>query len=193
MSETRRTHFLTDIIYHRFALGSPTIDPDTGDVFCITSAGLACCFSKDGELRWQHATISEFGRLVFPNGRTGSIALTEELAILHMTSSGWGPQGPARDRFFAFDKQTGECVWVCTPGGPPKDISYSMPVISWQNGRQVAYAGLAGGHMTCVDARTGEPLWRFPMCTGGMSSSAVLYKDMLIAMHGKENLDTSTA
>ena len=191
--EKRFPHFLTDIIYHRFALGSPTIDAKTGNIFCMTSAGVLCSFTPSGDLRWRHATISEFGRLVFPNGRTGSVTLTEELAILHMTSSGWGPQGPARDRFFAFDKQTGECVWVSTPGGPPKDISYSMPVVSWQNGRQVAYAGLAGGHMTCVDARTGEALWRFPMCTGGMSASAVLYKDTLIAMHGKENLDTSTA
>ena len=191
--EQRFPHFLTDIIYHRFSLGSPTIDEDTGNVFCITSAGLACSFTPDGELRWQHATISEFGRLVFPNGRTGSIALTDELAILHMTSSGWGPQGAPRDRLFAFDKATGECVWISTPGGPPKDISYSMPVLAWQNGREVAYTGLAGGFMTCVDARTGEPLWRFPMCTGGMSSSAVLYKDTLIAIHGKENLDASTA
>tara|TARA_R110002096_G_scaffold35289_5_gene99877 strand:- start:2535 stop:4814 length:2280 start_codon:yes stop_codon:yes gene_type:complete len=191
--EKRFPHFLTDIIYHRFALGSPTIDAASGNIFCMTSAGVLCCFSDAGDLLWEHATISEFGRLVFPNGRTGSVALTDELAILHMTSSGWGPQGPARDRFFAFDKLTGECVWVSTPGGPPKDISFSMPVLSWQNGRQVAYAGLAGGHMACVDARTGEALWRFPMCTGGMSSSAVLYKDTLIAIHGKENLDTSTA
>lgn len=191
--EKRFPHFLTDIIYHRFALGSPTVDAKTGNIFCMTSAGVLCCFTDAGELLWRHATISEFGRLVFPNGRTGSVALTDELAIMHMTSSGWGPQGPARDRFFAFDKKTGECVWVSTPGGPPKDISFSMPVISWLNGRQVTYAGLSGGHLACVDARTGEALWRFPMCTGGMSSSPVLYKDTVIAIHGKENLDTSTA
>ena len=185
-------HFLTDIIYHRFALGSPTIDPDTGNIFAMLSTGLICSFTPDGDLRWQHASMSEFGRLVFPNGRTGSISLSDELAIMHMTSSGWGPQGPARDRFFAFDKDTGDCVWTSTAGGPPKDISFSRPLLAWQNGRQVAYAGLSGGHMACVDARTGEALWRFPMCTGGMSSTAVLYQDTLIAIHGKENLDTST-
>jgi len=185
-------HFLTDIIYHRFALGSPTIDPETGNVFAMMSAGQICSWTPEGELRWQHASMAEFGRLVFPNGRTGSVSLTDELAVMHMTTSGWGPQGPARDRFFAFDKDTGECVWACTPGGPPKDISYSRPLIAQSNGREVAYAGLSGGHMACVDARTGKPLWRFPMCTGGMSSTAVLYKDTVIAIHGKENLDTST-
>lgn len=185
-------HFLTDIIYHRFALGSPTIDPENGNVFAMLSAGQICSWTPEGKLRWRHASMAEFGRLVFPNGRTGSVSLTNELAVMHMTTSGWGPQGPARDRFFAFDKDTGECVWASTPGGPPKDISFSRPLLANANGREVAYAGLSGGHMACVDARTGQALWRFPMCTGGMSSTAVLYKDTVIAIHGKENLDTST-
>jgi len=191
--EQRFQHFLTDIIYYRFAIGSPTVDAATGNLFCITSAGLLCSFTPDGELRWQHALGAEYGRLVFPNGRTGAVALTDEHVVLHMTTSGWGPQGPARGRFFAFDKDDGASAWTATPGGPPKDISYSLPVFEERDGRLLAYAGLSGGHMTCVDARTGDALWRFPMCTGGMSSSAVLYKDTLIAIHGKENLDTSTA
>ena len=191
--EKRFQHFLTDIIYYRFAIGSPTVNMRNGDVYCITSAGLLCAFTRDGELRWQHALGAEYGRLVFPNGRTGAVALTDQDVVLHMTTSGWGPQGPARGRFFAFDQETGECTWTSTPGGPPKDISYSMPVFEERDGRLLAYAGLSGGHMTCVDARTGDALWRFPMCTGGMSSSAVIYKDTLIAVHGKENLDSSTA
>jgi outer membrane protein assembly factor BamB len=191
--EQRFQHFLTDIIYYRFAIGSPTIDAATGNVFCITSAGLLCSFTADGELRWQHALGAEYGRLVFPNGRTGAVALTDEHVVLHMTTSGWGPQGPARGRFFAFDKDDGASAWTSTPGGPPKDISFSLPVVEQRGGRLLTYAGLSGGHMTCVDARTGDALWRFPMCTGGMSSSAVLYKDTLIAIHGKENLDSSTA
>ena len=115
--EQRFLHFLTDVIYYRFAIGSPTVDPETGNVLCVTSAGLLCSFTPDGQLRWQHATMSEFGRLIFPNGRTGSVIVDGELAIIHMTTSGWGPQGPARERFFAFDKDTGECVWTSTPGG----------------------------------------------------------------------------
>lgn len=191
--ERRFQHFLTDIIYYRFSIGSPTVDPETGNVFCLTSAGLFCSFTRDGDLRWQHATGSEFGRLVFPNGRTGSPVIDSGLAIIHGTTSGWGPHGPARERFFAFDKETGESVWSSTPGGPPKDISFTMPVLDWENGRRVMYAGGSGGHLACVDVRTGQPLWRFPMCTGGMSSSAVVHGDTVIAIHGKENLDDSTA
>ncbi|MGK0521097.1 MAG: outer membrane protein assembly factor BamB, partial [Planctomycetota bacterium] len=46
--EKRFPHFLTDIIYHRFALGSPTIDAKSGNIFCMTSAGVLCSFTPSG-------------------------------------------------------------------------------------------------------------------------------------------------
>ena len=46
--------------------------------------------------------------------------------------------------------------------------------------------------MVCVDVRTGEPIWRYRMATGGVNSSALLHgDDKLIAIHGKENVDSS--
>ena len=190
--EHRFHDFLTDVIYHRFAIGSPTIDPETGNVFCMSTAGLVTSFTTGGKLRWQHSMMSEYGRLSFPNGRTGAPLIAEGMCIVHVANSGWGPQAPARDRFFAFDKETGESVWSCTPGGPPKDTSFSFPVVATDGGRRVLYAGLAGGHVVCLDVRSGDPIWRFQMATGGLSMSPVVYKDRIIAIHGKENLDTST-
>lgn len=190
--EHRFKEFLTDVIYHRFAIGSPTVDPETGNVFCMSTAGLVTSFTVDGKLRWQRSMMSEYGRLSFPNGRTGAPLIVEGLCIVHVPTSGWGPHAPARDRFFAFDKETGEPVWSSTPGGPPKDTSFSFPVVATENGRRVLYAGLAGGHVVSVDARTGDPIWKFQLAIGGLSSSPVVYKDKVIACHGKENLDTST-
>ena len=190
--EHRFHDFLTDVIYHRFAIGSPTIDPETGNVFCMSTAGLVTSFTTGGELRWQHSMMSEYGRLSFPNGRTGAPLIAEGMCIVHVANSGWGPQAPARDRFFAFDKETGESVWSCTPGGPPKDTSFSFPVVATDGGRRVLYAGLAGGHVVCLDVRSGDPIWRFQLATGGLSMSPVVYKDRIIAIHGKENLDSST-
>jgi hypothetical protein len=45
--------------------------------------------------------------------------------------------------------------------------------------------------VVCVDARTGDPIWRFLLSTGGINSSVLLYKDSLIAIHGNENIDSS--
>ena len=183
--------FLSDIIYYRFAIGSPTVDAETRNVYCMTTSGLLCCFSSAGKLLWEHSLMSEYGRLTFPNGRTGAAFIDDDLVIIHGIFSGWGKQAPARSRFFAFDKKTGVNVWSSTPGGPPKDSSFCMPPMTWENGRRVCFAGLGGGHVACVDIRSGEVLWRFRMCTGGVNSSPLLYKDTLIAIHGKENMDSS--
>ena len=187
----RFTDFISDTIYYRYAIGSPTIDPETGNVLCMSTAGLLNCFTAGGKLLWQKSLMSEYGRLSFPNGRTGAPLVTGQLCIVHIINSGWGTQAPARDRFFAFDKKTGESVWSCTPGGPPKDSSFCMPYVAIENGKRVLYAGLGGGNIVCVNVLTGDPIWRFRLATGGVNSSPLLYKNSLIVIHGKENMDDS--
>ena len=83
-------------------------------------------------------------------------------------------------------------LWSSTPGGPPKDSSFSFPVVGTEHGRRVLYSSLGGGFVCCINALTGDPIWRFPLATGGLSSSVVKYKDSIIAMNGKENTDDST-
>jgi len=35
--------------------------------------------------------------------------------ITRAVTAYWGADGPARDRFFAFDKKTGDLVWASSP------------------------------------------------------------------------------
>ncbi|MFT5291224.1 MAG: outer membrane protein assembly factor BamB [Planctomycetota bacterium] len=189
--EHTTTDFLSDVIYSRYGIGSPTIDPETGNLFSMTASGLLMSFTPDGEQLWEFSMGERLGRLTFPNGRTGSPMIFEDLVIVHFIFAAWGPMGPARDRFFAFDKTSGEVVWGSTPGGPPKDSSFSMPIVEERGGRSVLYAGLGGGNVVCVDARTGDPIWRFPLSIGGLNCSIVIHGDRAIAIHGKENRDTS--
>ena len=191
--EDRWSDFLSDIIYDRYSIGSPTIDPESGDLFVLTTAGLMRRYSPDGELRWEVSTMEELGRLTFPNGRTGAPLIDGDLVIVHIITAHWGKvEGPARDRFYAFHKDTGDVVWWSTPGTGPKDGPYSHPVLENRGGRRLLYAGTGCGNMVCVDARTGEPVWRYRMATGGVNASPVLYGDHLIAIHGRENMDSST-
>lgn len=183
--------FISDTVYDRYSIGSPTVDPQTGNVYCLTSPGLLCCFTGDGELKWQISMMEVFGRLTFPNGRTGAPAIEGDLVIVHPITSMWGPAGPAMDRFYAFDKRTGELVWWSQPGASPKDNSMSMPVFQWLNGRRVLYATTGCGYLVCLDARTGQLMWRYFMTNGGMNASVLLYRDMAIAIHGTENIDAS--
>src|SRR2546423_10682473 len=44
--------FLSDITYNRYAIGSPCIDPETGNVYITTSSGIFSCYTADGALVW---------------------------------------------------------------------------------------------------------------------------------------------
>ena len=183
--------FLSDIVYNRYSIGSPVVDAETGNVFFLTAAGMFCSFSPDGEMLWYHSLMEEYGRLTFPNGRTGSPILDGDLVIIHSITSNWGADGPARDRFYAFNKRDGQLVWSSTPGGPPQDSSFSTPVLSWQNGKRVLYAATGCGNLVCLNARTGDPLWRFQLSRIGSNASVVLHEDKVIGIHDGGNLDST--
>ncbi len=185
--------FLSDIIYERYSIGAPTIDAQTGNVYALSSPGLLVAFSADGTPLWERSLLEELGRLTFPNGRTGSPAIDGPLVVVNAISTSWGALGPGRNRFFAFDKHTGALVWTSTPGTPPKDSSFSTPVFAWRDGRRVFYAGTGCGHVVCVDMASGAPVWRYRISAGGVNASVLVAGNRLVAIHGKENLDTTSS
>ena len=190
-----RTHsdFISDIVYNRYGVGAPCVDPASGNVYFQTSPGLLIGYDSEGNKLWERSLMEELARLTFPNGRTGGPCVDGNLVIIHAITANWGKQGPARDRFYAFDKDTGDLVWSSTPGITPKDSSFSpLTFEDLPSGRRVFYSGTGCGHVVCIDARTGQPLWRFQMSYGGVNSGVVIHKDTVIAVHGKENTDSST-
>ena len=169
--------FISDIIYNRYAIGSGVIDRETRNFYVMTTNGVFACFDWDGKLLWQISMMERLGRLTFPNGRTGAPVIDDDLVIVRGITSNWGRQGPARDRFYAFDKKTGELVWSSTPGVGPTDSSFSTPVFAWDQGRRVFYCGTGCGNIVCINARTGEPIWRYQFLTGGVISSVLLHNN----------------
>lgn len=196
--EKRFSDYLSDITYDRYAIGSPTIDPETGNVYILTSAGVFACFTADGKPVFQHAMMEELGRLTFTNGRTGAPTILDDLVIVRGITSNWGGDGAAMDRLYAYDKKNGQLVWSCSPGVAPKDNTFGRPIFSWREGKQVFYSGAGDGSLICVNARTGEPLWRYPISAGGMNATVVLHKqgtpdETAIIIHADENIDASNA
>jgi outer membrane protein assembly factor BamB len=189
--ERRFSDFLSDTIYDRYSLGSPAVDPETGNVYVLTSPGIFACFAPDGRQLWQHSMMEEWGRLTFPNGRTGSPLVDDDLVIIRGITGNWGAHGAAADRFYAFDKKSGELVWVSTPGDRPHDNSWSLPVLAWERGKRVFYTGDGSGSLVCANARTGEPIWRYPISSAGINVSSVIHKGKVITLHDAENLDSS--
>ncbi|HRQ87993.1 MAG TPA: PQQ-binding-like beta-propeller repeat protein, partial [Bacteroidia bacterium] len=188
------THdFMSDTVYDRYTVGSVTVDPETENVIAATAHGIVTCYSKDGDIVWQISAMERFGRLTFPNARAGAPAIDGDLVIIHAVTSYWGADGPAKDRFLAFDKRTGELVWSSTPGvGAPflKDSSFSTPLFETRQGKRVFYAGTGCGNVVCVNAKDGTPLWRFQLAVGGVNASLALAGDTVYAIHATENIDT---
>jgi outer membrane protein assembly factor BamB len=191
--EDRWSDFISDVVYDRYSIGAPTIDPETGNVFLQTTTGVLKSYTPDGRLRWERSTMEDLGRLTFPNGRTGAPLVDEGRVIIRVISAHWGRKfGPAGDHWYAFDTDNGDFIWESRPGIRPIDSPYSFPVIDEFEGRRLLYAGTGCGQVVCVDSRTGEPQWRFPLSGGGVCSSPLVFEDRVIAINGKENLDTST-
>ncbi len=185
--------FISDTVYNRYAIGSPTIDPETKRVYLITAYGIFGCWDFDGKEIFRHSMMEDFGRLTFPNSKVGCAVIEGDLVIVRGITANWGADGPAADRFYGFDKLTGELVWSCTPGTiPPTDSSFSTPYLETRDGKRVFYAATGCGNIVCINARTGKPLWRYKACKVGINSSPVLHGgDKLIAIHGDENVDTT--
>ena len=191
--EHRFRDFISDTTYNRYAIGAPVIDAETGNVYLESTCGVVMALSRDGRLLWEHSMMEEFGRLTFPNGRTGALVVDGDLVITDGITANWGTDGPGRNRFYAFDKRTGELVWYSTPGIEPIDSSFATPVFGNIGDQRVFYAGTGCGNIVCVNVRTGEPVWRFRLSGAGVNSDVLLPgPGRLIAIHGKENLDAST-
>jgi outer membrane protein assembly factor BamB len=191
----RENDFLSDIIYLRYATSSPTVDPETGNVYVQGTQGILACFSSDGKRLWQHSLMEEYGRMTFPNGRTASPVIDQDLVITRGITSAWGGHGAAGDRFYAYDKKTGELVWSSAPADRPQDNTFSHPWLDFWNGQRVLYSAGGDCSLMAINARTGEPLWRVKVAKagakGGINGAVIRHKDKLVVIHESENLDSS--
>ena len=96
----------------------------------------------------------------------------DQYGIVNWALAAGGAHGPAADRFYAFDKKTGELVWASSPGERPKDNSYSHPYLGWLGGKRVFYAATGDGTDTisglepasgdCASTKTSSmrPAWQ---------------------------------
>lgn len=177
--------FLSDTIYLRYATSTPAIDPETGNVYMMGTQGVFAGFTADGKPLFDHSMMERFGRLTFPNSRSASPLVDGDLVMTHGITANWGASGAAGDRFYAFDKKSGELVWSSSPGDRPKDNSFSHPYITVLDGRRVAIAATGDGSVVCVNARTGDPIWRVHIAKNGINTTPVVHNnDKVVAIYG---------
>jgi len=184
--------FISDTVYNRYAIGSPAVDKETKRVYLLTAYGVFGCWDFEGKELWRHSLMEESGRLTFPNSKVGSPVIEGDIVIVRGITANWGADGPASDRFYGYDKITGELVWASSPGEvPPTDSSFSTPVLATVDGNRVFYAATGCGNFVCINALTGKALWRHKFCKAGANATVVLHGDTVICIQGDENVDTA--
>jgi outer membrane protein assembly factor BamB len=189
--EQRLDVYLSTVPYNRVGWASVVGDPETGNLYAHGVGGLLVAFDRAGKVVWSRELTEEFGFYSGFGGRTHTPMIDEDRLVLSFVNTGWGEQGPPRNRTFAFDKRTGDLLWVSTPGGQPYDLNTSTtPVAAMINGQRLLIEGNADGWVYAIRARTGEKVWGFQLTKGGINITVAVDGDTVYASHSEENVDT---
>lgn len=184
---------LTTVPFNRAGWASLEGDLETGYVYAQGVAGPLVCYDENGNVVWQRDLAEELGRYSGYGGRTASPLVDEDRLIVSIINTTWGPLGPPRHRYYAFDKKTGEVLWISTPGSRPADLNVQAHgMVAVIGGRRLFIAGNADGHVYALMARTGEKVWEFDLAKGGLNSTPVVVGDTVFVGHSLENVDDAT-
>lgn len=189
--EYRFNIYLSDVPPHRVGWASPVGDPASGNVYALGVGGTLLALSNDGKPIWERSLGEEFGLWTTHGGRTVSPIIDGDLVIISGITENWGDQAERRFRFMAFDKKTGQTVWVSTPGARPFDTTYSPPVVANINGTRLLIAGGGDCAVSAVKVQTGEPVWTYLMSKRGINTGVAVKGTTVFVSHSEENLDTS--
>jgi len=182
---------LSDVPARRVGWASPAGDPETGNVYALGVDGHLRALSPQGELLWEHYLSEIFGMLSTHGGRTVSPIIEGGNVIVSGVSTGWGALAPPSQRFFAFDKLSGDIIWVTSTPNRPYDTTYSPAIVRDINGTRMLIQGGSDGAVHGLKVNTGELVWSYAMSKRGINTGAVLYENTAIVSHGEENLDSS--
>ncbi|HEY8187365.1 MAG TPA: PQQ-binding-like beta-propeller repeat protein [Pyrinomonadaceae bacterium] len=189
--EHRFNVYLSDVPPHRVGWASPVGDPATGNVYALGVGGTLLSLSSEGNVLWERSLGEDFGLLTTHGGRTVSPIIDGDLVIVSGVAFVWGEHGRGAHRFIAFDKRTGETVWISAPGGRPYDTTYAPLVIANVNGTRLLIEGASDGMVHAIKPQTGEPVWKYEISKRGINSGVVMHGTDAIVTHSEENLDSS--
>jgi outer membrane protein assembly factor BamB len=186
--------FLSDAPAERVGWSSVVGDPRTGNVY---SLGLGCYFQclegKTGKVVWSHSMSEEYGMLSTYGGRTNFPVVFEDLVIISGVMTGWGEYAVPAHRFVAFDKLTGEAVWMMSTRVRPEDTTYSTPIITRFAGQSAMVFGAADGSVYAIEPRTGRVIWKYDASTRGINTTPLVVGDSVSCGHSEQNAtDTTT-
>ncbi|MEO7133433.1 MAG: PQQ-binding-like beta-propeller repeat protein, partial [Vicinamibacterales bacterium] len=172
--EKRLSLYLSDVPQHRASWASPAVDPETGNIYMFTVAAQLICVSPDGKVLWDRSLPDEYGAVTTHGGRTTSPIVEGDKVILNALILAWGDLNRTGNRYFAFDKKTGQTVWISSPQTRHYDTNYSTPIVGTIDGTRTMIVGGTDGAYHALKVNTGEKIWSVEVSKRAILNSALL-------------------
>ena len=122
-----------------------------------------------GKVIWSIPLHENMGLVSTYGGRTNYPIIFEDLVILGSVIVSWGDLATPAHRFMAFDKLTGEFVWISSTRLRPPDTIYSAPVLATIGGQRLLIAGASDGWLYALQPRTGKFVWEYRLSRRGLN------------------------
>lgn len=189
--ERRFSQYLSDVPQHRASWASPAVDPETGNIYIFTVAAQLVCVAPDGTVLWDRSLPDEYGAVTTHGGRTTSPIIEGDKVILNALILAWGDLNRTGNRYFAFDKKTGQTLWIASPQARHYDTNYSTPIVATIDGARAMIVGGTDGVYHALKVNTGEKIWSVEVSKRAILNSALFKDNVAYVTHGEENMDTT--
>jgi outer membrane protein assembly factor BamB len=162
---------------------TPALDPETGHVYAVTSSGVLVAYTRAGVPLWIRDLTEEFGLVVSDGGGIASPAIDGSLIITSGISSSWGNLSATAQRFLAFDRRTGENVWIGGGTKKPSESTDAPPFVTAVGGARLLVSGGSDGAWYGMTVSTGERVWRYEVGKRPVTAAAIRVGQDLILPH----------
>ena len=154
---------------------TPTIEDDR--IYVVGGAGeIRAVNLMNGELVWRHNLIDDYDAAHLRWGSSASPVIMGTLVI------GATSGKPAAPGLVAFDKKTGQEIWI----SEWFEQGYATPEVATLTGKQ-QIVHLGGNHLYGIDPATGDIVWKHPWVTNmGIAASQPLFvgEDQILVSSG---------
>jgi outer membrane protein assembly factor BamB len=189
--DRRFSIYLSDVPQHRAGWASPSVDPETGNVYVMTVGAQLICIAPDGKIVWDRSLPEEYGAVTTHGGRTTSPIIEGDKVIVNALILAWGDLNRTNNRVFAFDKRTGQTIWVSSPQTRHYDTNHSPPIVVDIDGMKTIVIGGTDGAYHGIKLNTGEPVWRIDVSKRAILNGALYRDGLAFITHGEENIATT--
>jgi len=184
--------YLSDVPQNRAAWAPPAVDPATGNIYVFTVAAELFAVSPDGKVLWSRSLPEEYGAITTHGGRTTPPIVDGDKVILNALILAWGSDlGRPGNRYFAFDKATGDTMWITSPQARHYDTNFSTPIIAEAGGVHQMIVGGTDGQFYGLEANTGDKVWQIEVSKRAILNSPLHDDGVVYFTHGEENIGTT--